>query len=86
VTERSVSVTTALGYADENGARVFTGTLEGTLTSEQRGTNGFGYDSIFVPAGSHLTFAEMSSAEKNAISHRKRAVEALRTGLGLFHD
>lgn len=83
VTDRGATVVTALGYADAEGVRVFTGTLEGTLTTQQRGDGGFGYDSIFVPAGSSLTFAEMSSEEKNAISHRRLAVEQLRKGLAL---
>jgi non-canonical purine NTP pyrophosphatase (RdgB/HAM1 family) len=83
VTDRSATVTTALGYADANGVRVFTGVLQGTLTTERRGDGGFGYDSIFVPSGSDLTFAEMSSEQKNAISHRRLAVEELRRGLGI---
>jgi XTP/dITP diphosphohydrolase len=83
VTDRTATVTTALGYADANGVRVFTGTLEGTLTTERRGDGGFGYDSIFIPAGREVTFAEMSSEEKNGISHRRLAVEELRKGLGL---
>lgn len=83
VTDRAATVTTALGYADANGVRVFTGTLQGRLTTERRGDGGFGYDSIFVPAGGDLTFAEMSSEEKNQISHRRLAVEELRVGLGI---
>ncbi|MFD2415716.1 RdgB/HAM1 family non-canonical purine NTP pyrophosphatase [Amycolatopsis pigmentata] len=83
VADRSATVTTALGYADTNGVRVFTGTLEGTLTTERRGDGGFGYDSIFVPAGTDLTFAEMSSEQKNAISHRRLAVEELQKGVGI---
>lgn len=83
VTDRSATVTTALGYTDANGVRVFTGILQGTLTTERRGDGGFGYDSIFVPSGSDLTFAEMSSEQKNAISHRRLAVEELRKGLGI---
>jgi non-canonical purine NTP pyrophosphatase (RdgB/HAM1 family) len=86
VTDRSATVTTALGYADANGVRVFTGILQGTLTTERRGDGGFGYDSIFVPAGSDLTFAEMSSKQKNAISHRRLAVEELRKGLGISNN
>lgn len=85
VTDRTATVTTALGYADANGVRVFTGTLQGTLTTERRGDGGFGYDSIFVPAGSDRTFAEMSSEQKNAISHRRLAVEQLRNGLGMVN-
>lgn len=83
VTDRSATVTTALGYADSTGVQVFTGTLHGTLTAEPRGDGGFGYDSIFVPSGSELTFAEMSSGQKNAISHRKLAVDALRNAIGV---
>ncbi|ONI92796.1 non-canonical purine NTP pyrophosphatase [Saccharothrix sp. ALI-22-I] len=83
VEDRSTTVTTALGYADADGVRVFTGTLSGVLTTERRGDGGFGYDSIFVPDGGDLTFAEMSSEQKNAISHRRLAVEELRRGLGI---
>jgi non-canonical purine NTP pyrophosphatase (RdgB/HAM1 family) len=83
VTDRTATVTTALGYADAHGVRVFTGTLPGTLTTERRGEGGFGYDSIFMPQSSDLTFAEMSSDQKNAISHRRLAVEELRKGLGI---
>ncbi|OAA20794.1 non-canonical purine NTP pyrophosphatase, RdgB/HAM1 family, partial [Frankia sp. EI5c] len=64
VADRSATATTALGYADATGVRVFTGTVRGTLTTEPRGSGGFGYDTIFVPAGSALTLAEMSSEEK----------------------
>jgi XTP/dITP diphosphohydrolase len=53
------------------------GTVYGTLTRAGRGTNGFGYDPIFVPGASELTTAEMSSAAKDAISHRGRALRAL---------
>lgn len=54
-----------------------TGTLEGTIAEAPRGTNGFGYDPIFIPRGSQKTLAEMSESEKNAISHRARAVQEL---------
>lgn len=84
VVDRGATVTTALGYADANGVRVFTGVLKGRLTTELRGAGGFGYDSIFAPAGSDLTFAEMSSEQKNAISHRRLAVDALRREFGLL--
>jgi XTP/dITP diphosphohydrolase len=51
--------------------------LEGRLTDAPRGTNGFGYDPIFVPAGETRTSAELSSEEKDAISHRGKAFRAL---------
>ncbi|OHV34844.1 MULTISPECIES: non-canonical purine NTP pyrophosphatase [Pseudofrankia] len=81
--DRAATVTAALGYADANGIRVVTGTLQGTLATERRGTGGFGYDEIFIPAGGDLTFAEMSSEQKNLVSHRRLAVDALRAELGL---
>ncbi|RIK08815.1 MAG: non-canonical purine NTP pyrophosphatase, RdgB/HAM1 family [Acidobacteria bacterium] len=49
------------------------GVLEGEISSERRGSGGFGYDPVFVPNGSDRTLAEMTSDEKNAISHRGRA-------------
>jgi XTP/dITP diphosphohydrolase len=53
------------------------GEVEGTITQDPRGTNGFGYDPLFIPAGSTRTFAEHSAEEKNAVSHRARALHAL---------
>ena len=54
------------------------GVLEGTIAQEPRGGGGFGYDPLFVPEEETRTLAEMSPAEKNAISHRRRALEGLR--------
>ena len=56
---------------------VGTGVLEGTIATEPRGTGGFGYDPIFVPAGESRTAAELTRAEKDAISHRGRALRQL---------
>jgi XTP/dITP diphosphohydrolase len=54
------------------------GVVEGTITVEGRGSAGFGYDPVFVPAGGDgRTFAEMGSEEKNGLSHRGRAFRAL---------
>ena len=53
------------------------GTLRGGLIREPRGTNGFGYDPIFVPDGEQRTTAEMTAQEKDAISHRGRAFRGL---------
>ena len=60
---------------------LFEGSVEGEIISERRGTEGFGYDPIFVPDGFKTTFAEMSLNEKNKISHRARAFEKLRSFL-----
>jgi XTP/dITP diphosphohydrolase len=53
------------------------GTVSGWITDVPRGTNGFGYDPIFVPASSSRTTAQMSPEEKDAISHRGRALRAM---------
>lgn len=55
----------------------FEGSVEGKIIGERRGVDGFGYDPIFVPVGHARTFAEMSSAEKNSMSHRSEAVAKL---------
>jgi XTP/dITP diphosphohydrolase len=57
------------------------GTVEGNIAEEPRGNDGFGYDPIFVPAGFDHTFAEMPLELKNQLSHRARAVVALRARL-----
>ncbi|QRV13901.1 XTP/dITP diphosphatase [Haloterrigena salifodinae] len=62
---------TVLAYADEDGTETFKGTVAGTLVAP-RGEGGFGYDPIFEYNGQ--TMAEMSTEEKNAISHRGRAL------------
>ncbi len=54
-----------------------TATLEGSIASSPRGSQGFGYDSVFIPSGSNKTIAEMTNSEKNAISHRAKAVREL---------
>ena len=60
---------------------VFLGRVNGTVSLEPKGTNGFGYDPIFVPENYTKTFAEMSLEEKNVISHRKIAITKLRSFL-----
>jgi XTP/dITP diphosphohydrolase len=55
----------------------FLGRIEGSMVWPPRGTNGFGYDPMFVPFGASLTFGEMDAAAKHALSHRARAFEAL---------
>jgi XTP/dITP diphosphohydrolase len=57
--------------------RVVEGVVDGTLLREPVGTGGFGYDPIFVPYGETRTTAEMSPEEKDALSHRGRALAAL---------
>ncbi len=76
-------VDTVGGIAGDDGLLVATGTVEGTIAPEPRGTGGFGYDPVFVPdEGDGRTFAEMTSDEKNQISHRGRALADLMRQLG----
>ena len=68
----------AAALALPGGGRVVRdGRIDGTLLHAPRGTNGFGYDPIFLPDGYDRTTAEMPAEEKNAISHRTRAFQAL---------
>ena len=55
----------------------FEGKIEGEIIEIEKGTNGFGYDPIFKPSGYEKTFAEMTDAEKNKISHRALATKQL---------
>jgi XTP/dITP diphosphohydrolase len=67
----------ALVLPDGTGEWTTTGVLSGSLTREPRGTNGFGYDPIFVPGGMSATTAELAPGDKDAISHRGRAFRAI---------
>ena len=79
-TARFVSVI-SMAYPD--GKEIVTrGECEGHVIFEERGTNGFGYDSLFVPLGYEQTFAELSPEEKNKISHRANALKRLQVELG----
>ena len=61
----------------DGGEQVVHGTMRGRLVRAPRGTNGFGYDPIFVPDGCDVTSAELTNEAKDAISHRGRALRAL---------
>ncbi len=64
---------------DGKNIQIAKGEVRGTIADRIRGNNGFGWDVIFIPEGHDRTFAEMSAEEKNAISHRSRAFERLKT-------
>ncbi|MBS1503611.1 MAG: non-canonical purine NTP pyrophosphatase, partial [Bacteroidetes bacterium] len=64
----------------------FEGSVEGTIRHQKAGKEGFGYDPLFQPNGYDITFAEMSLAEKNKLSHRARAVEKLVEFLTGIHE
>lgn len=61
--------------------KVLKGICRGRIAEEMRGAHGFGFDPTFIPAGSKKTFAQMTPAEKNKISHRARALKAVKAFL-----
>ena len=65
----------------ENHHIIFLGKIDGTVSLEPKGDNGFGYDPIFIPENNIKTFAEMNLEEKNVISHRKIAITKLKSFL-----
>jgi len=76
-TNRKACFRTVICLILNNKTYFFEGRIDGEITTERFGTDGFGYDPIFRPNGSEKTFAEMSQSEKNQISHRALAVEKL---------
>lgn len=76
-TNRNARFRTVISLMWQGQEHFFEGTVEGTIRHELSGNGGFGYDPIFQPNGYNITFAEMSMDEKNAISHRARALESL---------
>ncbi|MEM1094982.1 MAG: RdgB/HAM1 family non-canonical purine NTP pyrophosphatase [Bacteroidota bacterium] len=73
---RSARFRTVVALVEHDGTHCFEGVCEGHILDTERGQDGFGYDALFQPAGYDRTFAELSRAEKNAISHRGQAVRA----------
>lgn len=74
--ERSAQFRTVIAYFDGEKMELFEGIVKGNILTFQRGEGGFGYDPVFVAEGYEQTFAELSSEEKNKISHRGLAVRA----------
>lgn len=69
---------TVIALISNGSEYLFEGTVNGTITGDRRGFEGFGYDPVFIPDGYDLTFAEMSLSEKNRISHRAMAFGRLK--------
>jgi len=75
---RKARFRTVIALIFENKEYLFEGTVDGTIIEEKRGTEGFGYDPVFIPDGGDKTFAQMPLAEKNKISHRAIAFGKLK--------
>ncbi|MEQ8323881.1 MAG: non-canonical purine NTP diphosphatase [Vicingaceae bacterium] len=77
--ERKAVFRTVIAWVSEKGNLTFEGAVNGKISENRKGTKGFGYDPIFIPAGYNESFAQMSAEQKNGISHRRRAVDAFST-------
>lgn len=74
---RNAQFRTAILLILDGKKHLFEGTVKGTITHTEKGADGFGYDSIFIPEGYDKTFAELGEEIKNKISHRAEAVKKL---------
>ena len=77
ITDRTARFRTVIALILDGVEYTFEGRVEGVIATEESGSEGFGYDPLFVPSGEIITFAQMSAEAKNAISHRGRAVAEL---------
>ncbi|MCL5412694.1 MAG: RdgB/HAM1 family non-canonical purine NTP pyrophosphatase [Candidatus Marsarchaeota archaeon] len=77
-TDRRAHAKTSICLRYGSGARLFEGTVHGSIADSVRGTSDFGWDPIFIPEGMSNTFAELGHEAKNAVSMRSKAVAALR--------
>ena len=77
ITNRNAQFRTVISLMSSNDTLQFEGIVEGAIAYEPKGDKGFGYDPIFIPNGFQKTFAELTSNEKNKISHRANAIKKL---------
>ena len=82
---RKARFRTVIALIFENREYLFEGIVDGTIIDEKRGIEGFGYDPVFIPDGREQTFAQMTLAEKNKISHRAMAFEKLKEFLQQYY-
>ncbi|MGL4757741.1 MAG: RdgB/HAM1 family non-canonical purine NTP pyrophosphatase [Patescibacteria group bacterium] len=75
---REAIAITYLAWYDGLQVKLVEGSIKGTISEEEKGENGFGWDAIFIPNGSKKTFAQMNSEEKNQFSMRKLALSNLK--------
>jgi len=75
---RNARFRTVIALIYDGSEYLFEGVVNGSIIEEKKGTEGFGYDPVFIAEGNTVTFAEMPLSQKNKISHRARAFEGLR--------
>ncbi len=76
-TDRRARFSTVIALILDGREQIMEGTVEGEISDSRRGGDGFGYDPVFIPEDTGLTFAQMGPDAKNAISHRGRAIACL---------
>ena len=77
ITSRQAQFRTSICLVQQGQEHLIEGVCRGRIGRQQSGAKGFGYDPLFTPEGHKVTFAEMDAAQKNAISHRGKAVRAM---------
>lgn len=84
--DRNARFRTVIALIEKGKEHLFEGVVEGVIAREKSGTQGFGYDPVFIPEGNSKTFAELGEDIKNTISHRARAVQKLAEYLVSRHE
>ncbi len=84
--DRNARFRTVIALIEKGKEHLFEGVVEGVIAREKSGTQGFGYDPVFIPEGNSKTFAELGEDKKNTISHRARAVQKLAEYLASRHE
>lgn len=84
--DRNARFRTVIALIEKGKEHLFEGVVEGVIARERSGTQGFGYDPVFIPEGNSKTFAELGEDIKNTISHRARAVQKLAEYLASRHE
>ena len=82
--KRTANFSTAMAYVDDKRELTTEGIVKGVITDKIKGIGGFGYDSIFYVHNKGKTFSEMTIEEKNLVSHRSKAIEALKAKLATY--
>ena len=84
--DRNARFRTVIALIEKGKEHLFEGVVEGVIAREKSGTQGFGYDPVFIPEGNSKTFAELGEDIKNTMSHRARAVQKLAEYLASRHE
>ena len=83
---RNARFRTVIALIENGREHLFEGVVEGVIAQEKSGTEGFGYDPVFIPQGQQKTFAELGEDIKNTMSHRARAAHKLAEYLYSHHE